>query len=256
MREPFMIENFGLTDVGKKRTLNEDSFLINADTSLFVVADGMGGHSAGEVASKMAVDVINSFITRSYLEEEITWPFGVDSRLSFNGNRLLTSVKLANKRVFVAAEKREEYTGMGTTVVAVLVKDRLMTICSVGDSRAYLLHKGRLQRITQDDSWIGEALAGGIISQAEAESHPLRNIITKAVGAKEQLEFEVREMEVLSDSLLLLCTDGLHSLVKDDEIHSILTSRPDLPAIGQALINSANQHGGADNITALLVRIS
>ena len=131
-----------------------------------------------------------------------------------------------------------------------------MTICSVGDSRAYLLLNGQLQRITQDDSWIGEALAGGIISQAEAESHPLRNIITKAVGAKEQLEFEVREMEIHPGSLFLLCTDGLHSLVKENEIHSILTSQLNLPTMAQALIDSANQHGGADNITVILLRIT
>jgi len=251
-----LIEHYGLTDVGRKRTLNEDSHLVNGETSLYIVADGMGGHSAGEIASKMAVDVMNSFISRSYLEEEITWPFGVDSRLSFNGNRLLTSIKLANKRVYMAAEKREEYTGMGTTVVAGIVQDRLMTLCSVGDSRAYALIDGHLQRLTQDDSWVGEALAGGIISQTEAESHPLRNIITKAVGAKEQLEFEVKEVELRPGSLFLLCTDGLHALIKDDIIHTILTSHKDLEPMAKALIDAANQHGGSDNITVLLLRVT
>lgn len=250
-----MLEHFALTDLGRKRTLNEDTFLTNPETSLFIVADGMGGHSAGEVASRMAVDVISNFIARSYLEEEITWPFGVDARLSFNGNRLLTSIKLANKRVFRAAEKKDEYTGMGTTVVAVLFQGRKMTLCSVGDSRAYMFHEGTMTRLTKDDSWVGEAIAGGIISESEAASHPLRNIITKAVGAKEQLEFDVKETEVPSGALLLLCTDGLHGLVTEPDIQAILQKGGDLTPIAQALIDAANNRGGSDNITVLLIRV-
>lgn len=251
-----MLEHHGLTDVGKKRTLNEDTFVVNPETSLFIVADGMGGHSAGEVASKMAVDVINNFITRSYLEEEITWPFGVDARLSFNANRLLTSIKLANKRVFRAAEKKEEYTGMGTTVVALLYQKPLLTLVSVGDSRAYMILDGKLQRLTKDDSWIGEAIAGGIISEKEASIHPLRNIITKAVGAKEQLEFDVKEITPESGAILLLCTDGLHSLVPEEEIQTLVNkSKGDLAAAARALVDTANAHGGSDNVTVLLIRV-
>lgn len=250
-----MVDYYALSDVGKKRTLNEDSYLVNPDTSLFVVADGMGGHSAGEVASKMAVDVINNFITRSYLEEEITWPFGVDARLSFNGNRLLTSIKLANKRVFRAAEKKDEYTGMGTTVVALLLQGRQITLCSVGDSRAYMLANGQLQRLTKDDSWIGEAIAGGIISEKEATAHPLRNIITKAVGAKEQLEFDVKELEPPANALFLICSDGLHAMITEDEVFKILGSGKDLESMARALVDAANEHGGLDNITVLMIRV-
>ncbi|MEW6368877.1 MAG: Stp1/IreP family PP2C-type Ser/Thr phosphatase [Acidobacteriota bacterium] len=252
-----MVEHYALTDPGRKRTLNEDSYLADPETNLFIVADGMGGHSAGEVASKLAVDVISNFITRSYLEDEITWPFGVDARLSFHGNRLLTSIKLANKRVFRAAEKKEEYTGMGTTVVAAILHERRLTLCSVGDSRAYLVSEGKLQRLTRDDSWVGEALAGGIISPAEAQGHPLRNIITKAVGAKEHLEFDVKEMDLSAGSILLLCTDGLHAMLKDEqEILSIISSRNDLESMARALVDAANARGGEDNVTVLLIRVA
>ena len=127
-----MIEAFGQTDVGRRRKLNEDNFLVDTDVHLYAVCDGMGGHNAGEVASKMAIETLGAFIGKSHKEKEITWPYGLDVNLSFDGNRLKTAIKLANKKVFKAADNREEYTGMGTTVVAALVAGNVLTVGSAG----------------------------------------------------------------------------------------------------------------------------
>jgi serine/threonine protein phosphatase PrpC len=160
-----MLKAFGLTDVGRRRKLNEDNFLVDLETQLFGVCDGMGGHNAGEVASKMAIETVGSFISRSHREKEITWPYGLDVNLSFDGNRIKTAIKLANKKVFKAADNRDEYTGMGTTVVVALVTDNVMTIGSAGDSRCYLLRNGQLSQLTKDDSWVSAAWAEGILSR-------------------------------------------------------------------------------------------
>ena len=131
-----MIEAFGKTDVGRRRKLNEDNFLVDRDIHMYAVCDGMGGHNAGEIASKMAIETLHAFIAKSHGEEkDITWPYGLEPNLSFEANRLKTAIKLANKRVFKAADNREDYTGMGTTLVAVLVNDSTLTVGSAGDSR-------------------------------------------------------------------------------------------------------------------------
>ena len=153
-----MLEAYGQTDVGRRRKLNEDNFLVSTEPGLFAVCDGMGGHNAGEVASKMAIETLQAFIERSHREKEITWPYGLDVNLSFDGNRLKTAVKLANKKVFRAADNREDYTGMGTTAVAALVSENVLTVGSAGDSRCYLLRAGKLTQLTRDDSWVSAAL--------------------------------------------------------------------------------------------------
>src|SRR5512140_3218864 len=183
-----MIEALGRTDVGRRRKINEDSFLVSLETNLFAVCDGMGGHNAGEVASKLAIDTLAGFIQTSGAEHDSTWPFGLDPNLSFDANRLKTAIRLANSRVFQAAEKREELTGMGTTVVAALVSGDVMTIGSAGDSRCYLVHEGKLIQLTRDDSWDSAALGEGILNSDDVEHHPLRNVITKAGGARESIE--------------------------------------------------------------------
>src|SRR5438128_9617424 len=139
-----MLEAYGLTDVGRRRKLNEDNFVVDAEACLFAVCDGMGGHNAGEVASKMAIETLESFIQKSHREKEITWPYGLDVNLSFEGNRLKTAIKLANKRVYKAADNREDYTGMGTTVVAALASGKVVSIGSAGDSRGYLIQQGKI----------------------------------------------------------------------------------------------------------------
>ena len=227
-----MIEAFGQTDVGRRRKLNEDNFLVDTEASLYAVCDGMGGHNAGEVASKMAIETLGAFIRKSHKEKEITWPYGLDVNLSFDGNRLKTALKLANKKVFKAADNREDYTGMGTTAVAALVSGNLMTVGSAGDSRCYLFAAGKLTQLTRDDSWVSAAWAEGILTADEIERHPLRNVITKAVGAKEDIEIDVVEHKLLPGDVALMCSDGLHSMINDEAILAAVTPFPPAPRGG------------------------
>jgi protein phosphatase len=219
-----MIEAFGRTDVGRRRKVNEDSFLVAPESHLYAVCDGMGGHNAGEVASRMAVETLAAFVERSGVEKEITWPWGLDANLSFEANRLKTAIRLANSQVFQSADSSEELTGMGTTVVAALISGNTMTLGSAGDSRCYLVRDQQLQQLTQDDSWVSAALGEGILNSDDVERHPLRNVITKAVGARDSIDLEVIEQTLQAGDVALLCSDGLHGMVNDDEIARILVS--------------------------------
>jgi protein phosphatase len=250
-----MIESYGVTDVGLRRKLNEDSLLVDNDTGLFVVADGMGGHNAGEIASRIAVETVANFVQRSRAEEEITWPYGVDPKLSMNANRLLTAVMLANKRVWKEADHRQDYTGMGTTIVAALADAETISFVSAGDSRAYRLRKDVFQQMTVDDSWVQAAVDEGVLLPEEAESHPMKNIITKAIGAKENIEITVDEYSLEDDDLYLLCSDGLHGMLSEVRLSEIVrASNGSLPNLVQELVDAANGNGGKDNVTALVLR--
>jgi protein phosphatase len=250
-----MLEAVGQTDVGRRRKLNEDNLLMDPETNLYAVCDGMGGHNAGEVASQMAIETLGSFIQKSHKEKEITWPYGLDVNLSFDGNRLKTALKLANKKVFKAADNREDYTGMGTTAVAALVSDKVATIGSAGDSRVYLVRNGELKQLTRDDSWVSAAWAEGILSADEIEKHPLKNVITKAVGAKDTIDIDVVEHSLANGDVLLLCSDGLHAMINDEQIQKLLSPVPEsLDEAASRLITAANEAGGKDNVTVVLLR--
>ena len=250
-----MLEAYGQTDVGRRRKLNEDNLLVDQEPGLFAVCDGMGGHNAGEVASKMAIETLQAFIEKSHREKEITWPYGLDVNLSFDGNRLKTAVKLANKKVFRAADNREDYTGMGTTAVAALVSENVLTVGSAGDSRCYLVRGGKLTQLTRDDSWVSAALGEGILNPDEIERHPLRNVITKAVGAKETIELDVVEQKLEPGDVALICSDGLHAMLSDDQILATLTPIPaTLEEAAGKLIDAANEAGGKDNVSVVLLR--
>jgi PPM family protein phosphatase len=250
-----MITAFGRTDVGRRRKINEDAFLVAPDESLYSVCDGMGGHNAGEVASRMAIETIAAFVKRSGVEKEITWPWGLDGGLSFDANRLKTAIRLANAQVFQAADNREDLTGMGTTVVAAIVTGATLTIGSAGDSRCYLARGDRLVQLTRDDSWVSAAVGEGILNSDDVERHPLRNVITKAVGARDSIDLDVVEQSLESGDLVLLCSDGLHGMLHDHEIQKLLL--PPLESLEEAaaaLIDAANEAGGRDNVTVILLR--
>jgi len=250
-----MIEAFGRTDVGRRRKANEDNFLVRPELSLFAVCDGMGGHNAGEVASRMAVETLAAFVQRSAEEQDITWPWGIDANLSFDANRLKTAIRLANAQVFKSADSNEELTGMGTTVVAALVTGSTMTIGSAGDSRCYLVRDGQLTQLTQDDSWVSAALGEGILNSDDVEKHPLRNVITKAVGARDSIELDIVEHDLMAGDVALLCSDGLHGMVGDDVIAQLLIPGADsLEEVTAQLVEAANEAGGKDNVTAVLMR--
>ncbi len=252
-----MIESAGLTDIGRRRQLNEDAMFVADEAGLYVVADGMGGHNAGEVASKLAVETVSNFVRRSGEDEEITWPYGVDPSISIDANRLRTAIMLANKRVWKEADNREEYTGMGTTIVAGLVEEDNIILCGAGDSRAYRLRNDAFDQITTDDSWVQVALTEGLLQADEAKNHPMKNIITKAVGAKQNIELTVQEEALEDGDIYLLCTDGLHGMLTEAEILEVLTTKQDdLEQVVQNLIAAANENGGKDNVTAVVLRYS
>lgn len=250
-----MIEAHGRTDVGRRRKVNEDSFLVSPETNLYAVCDGMGGHNAGEVASRMAIETLASFVEKSGIESEITWPWGIDANLSFDANRLKTGIRLANARVFQAADNREELTGMGTTVVATIVGGGRLTIGSAGDSRCYLVRGGELRQLTRDDSWVSAALGEGILNSDDVEHHPLRNVITKAVGARDSIDLDVLEHRFEAGDVVMLCSDGLHGMLNDNQLARLLLPVPEsLEAATARLIDAANEAGGRDNVTVVLLR--
>ena len=247
---------FGLSDVGRVRKGNEDTFAYDEDLKLFVVADGMGGHNAGEVASRLAVDAIVGCIKRTSGETEWSWPYGVDPNLSFDANRLRTSIYLANRRVFRAAEDHDDYTGMGTTVVGVLLTASTFIVGSVGDSRVYILENGKLRRLTKDDTWAATVLADELAADPAAlAKHPMRNVLTNVLGAREQTSIHLAEHPILGGELMLLCSDGLHGSVNDPDIEKMMAETTDLEAMAKKLITTALDQGSRDNVTALLVRL-
>jgi len=246
---------YGLTDVGRKRKHNEDAYLLDAERGLFVVADGMGGHAAGEVASRLTVESIQEFIAGTEDDHDNTWPFGYNNRYSVDGNRLSTAVERANEKVMRAVVNRPELKGMGTTVVAALFDEKRATLVHVGDSRAYLYRDAELRRLTDDHSWVQEQVNAGILSEEEARSHPLKNVVTRALGGGAHVAVDLIEIPVGDGDRFLLCSDGLTGMVSDEEITEALASARSLEQIVRGLIDLANERGGVDNITAITVEV-
>jgi protein phosphatase len=250
-----MLAAHGITHVGLVRKLNEDAMFWDIGLGVFIVADGMGGHSAGEVAAQLAVETVRGFVVRTQEPDDCTWPYGIDPSLSLNGNRLMTAMKLANARIFKTSEAREAYTGMGTTTVAALVEDGQVTFSGVGDSRIYSFRDGRIEQLTQDDSWVAEVLSKdpGMTPEALVDN-PLRNVLTNVVGAREQTTVEVGSRTLSNGEMLMFCSDGLHGLVDDPTIAAIMGASSDLTVIAEQLIGQALEKGGRDNVTALVVK--
>jgi protein phosphatase len=245
-----------VSDAGRVRKTNEDGFISDAALNLYAVADGMGGHRAGEVASRLALEAVTTFIRRSSEDTDFTWPYGIDDKLSFDGNRLRTAIHLANRRVFRAAESSDDYSGMGTTIVGVLANAARVAIGYVGDSRLYLFSNGSLQQqLTNDDSWAAAILAHDPgLSQEQLARHPMRNVLTNALGARDEVEVHVSERTLTSGDLLLLCTDGLHGVLDSHRLHDILQAARGVDDAAQALVDAAKEAGSRDNVTALVMR--
>jgi PPM family protein phosphatase len=250
-----VIKACGLTDVGRKRKHNEDAFASDVNEGLFIVADGMGGHAAGEVASKITVETIGEFIAATRQKEEATWPFKYNHELDFNSNRLAVAIEKANERVMAAVAAQPWLKGMGTTVVAGLLNEKLLSLAHVGDSRAYLLRDGQLSRLTDDHSWVHEQVTAGILTEEEAKTHPLKNVVTRALGGGPSVSPDLQELVFSPGDRYLFCSDGLTTMVGDEEILETATSVKDTQALCRKLVDMANEKGGVDNITVVIVDI-
>jgi len=248
-----MITSFGISEAGTRQG-NEDCFYVDDDLALFVVADGMGGHLAGEVASRLAVEAIEHFIRRSEDSTDLSWPLGIDADLSLEGNRMRTAIHLAHRRVFRAAESTEEYTGMGTTVVCALIRNGQLTVGHVGDSRLYLASDGNLRQLTTDDTWIAALAASGTADPATLATHPMRHVLTNVLGANEQVEIHVSEHRLAGGEMLLLCSDGVHDVLDLPALAPLMTNGSDPRAVSSAVAAAALERGTHDNVTAVLVR--
>jgi protein phosphatase len=212
----------------------------------------MGGHQAGEVASSVALESILNFMRKSAVNDDFTWPFGVDPGLSLTANRLITGLRIGNRRVFRQSEEVPDYTGMGTTVVALVADGATVTYASVGDSRMYSFLDGRLQQLTRDDSWLVMMSEEAGADAATLRGHPMRNVLTSVIGARPELQVHAAEM-TLGKETLLLCTDGMHGAVSDQTMAAILQAASDPQAAVQSLVRAALDAGGKDNITVVLV---
>ena len=236
----------GITDIGNLRSTNQDSFvvLLGQDAPLggafIAVADGMGGHAAGEVASQMALDALTDALSNAS---------------SLTEQSMRKAVELANRRVYSASTREPRLRGMGTTLVTGLLVGSVFFVSNVGDSRAYLLHTGELRLLTRDHSWVGEMVAKGLLTSEEASTHSRRNVLTRALGIGESVMVDVSQIELRQGDRILLCSDGLHGLVNDSEIAAIL-SRNSLKRAASELVESAKRAGGTDNITAVVMEMS
>ena len=241
---------FGISDNGQIRKINEDDFLIMPEYCLFCVADGMGGHAAGEVASRLTLESIANFMDSINPKTDVTAP-GDSSHKLFTSPALEASIDFANSRVCLEADGRM----MGSTIVAGQFMNNELRLAHVGDSRAYLCNSGGLQQLTEDHSLVYDLYLQGQISKEEMRIHPQRNIITRAIGSGAEVKIAVQSQAIKKGDLFLFCSDGLTSMLEDEQIADILNSGEELTQIGENLVQRANDAGGRDNITVLLISI-
>jgi protein phosphatase len=282
----FTVSSHALTHTGLRRPANEDSLVSRPGLGLFVVCDGMGGHAAGEVASRAAADAIESFVQHSEgADSTFTWPYGYRPELGVDGNRLVASFHLANREIHQRVIDNPELRGMATTAVALLLgrctpespsseckpcakaaesrapRELVLSgsalVAHVGDSRAYLWREGVLEQITRDHSWVEEQISAGSLSEDEARAHPWRNLVTRALAGAEPPDVEVTPVALERGDRILLCSDGLTTPLTDAAIVALMAQAPKgrLDALCQSLVDAANAAGGPDNITVIVVEV-
>ncbi|KJS20943.1 MAG: hypothetical protein VR72_12710 [Clostridiaceae bacterium BRH_c20a] len=230
-----------LTNIGLVRKANEDSFLADKNRGLFVVADGMGGHEAGELASSIAIKTLDDFLTSQVITNQ-------------KSKGLCQAIQKANELVYKESRLNSNCAGMGTTLTAALFIDYILYVAHIGDSRAYLIRDKSINLLTRDHSLVGELFRQGELTESEAYRHPHRNILTRALGTEREVEIDQVEIKINSGDLLLLCTDGLYNLVHDNEIlREIIQNGTDMKKTVNQLVQIALERGGVDNITLILV---
>ncbi|MBI4051914.1 MAG: Stp1/IreP family PP2C-type Ser/Thr phosphatase [Elusimicrobia bacterium] len=243
----------GKSDTGRVRSNNEDSILINEELRLFAVADGMGGHNSGEVASRIAIRVLQEALQQMFSSRSM--PEEVNTNFSLQTNQLAWAVRLANQAVFEASRDKPQNQGMGTTLSVALVQNNKAGVVHIGDSRIYMFREGNLIQLTRDHSLVMEQVRQGLITQEEAESSRLQNILTRALGTQPKAQIDVEEHPLMEGDILLLCSDGLTRMLKESALVKIFREKEELSAICNTLIESANQAGGMDNISVIVIQI-
>jgi protein phosphatase len=243
------------TDVGLKRDHNEDSLCADPQLGLFIVCDGMGGRNAGEIASSLAVEVIQQHMNEAYKNSALPMIGEVNPKLSPQTNRLASAVRLANQVVHGASHSRPGQSGMGTTVVCALINGSLLSVAHAGDSRLYLVRGAHIHALTVDHSLVAEQVRQGLLTEEQAEQSAQRHIVTRALGVEETLQVDLDEIELIKGDLLLLCSDGLTKGVKPAEILRVLREVKEPQAACERLVNLANKAGGEDNTTVIVVMI-
>lgn len=252
------VKAFGTTDVGLKREGNEDSFAYDDSLGLYIVADGMGGHLAGEVASQIAVEMISKsyrkWVENKTPDDEL---FGKpDKSIGTLGNYIQSSIKLANRVIYEMAMEYEQYHGMGTTVVIILTTPDLIIASNVGDSRIYLLRDGQLEMLSKDHTIVAEQVEMGAMTEEEAETSPLKHILTRNLGSAQEVDPEVFELAPSNNDRFVLCTDGLTDLVSDQEILETLNQENDPEAVCNKFIDTVLNRGAHDNTTIISIFLS
>jgi protein phosphatase len=249
-----LITSCAQSDRGRTRSVNEDYYLVDPDGSFFVVADGMGGHGNGEVASRVAVQAMAKHLGD---KAPTARPWSTSAaRTDRNRARLLTAVRVANREVLAEVEKDGALAGMGATLVALLLDGESALIAHVGDSRAYRLRDGELEKLTEDHTWVHEQVSAGLLSEDEARLHPFRSVVTRAVGGAENVEVDVDRVDLQPGDLVLLCSDGLNAVLSDEEIAQHMARQLSLEELSLQLVESANEGGGPDNITVVLLKVA
>ena len=247
------IEAAGLSHVGLVRKHNEDSIFLDQGLGLFVVADGLGGHAAGEVASRIVVERIAKVIESTARQDIKSLP-SYDSGYSVNGNRLREAIFDSDRAITDDIVRHPERETMGSTVVACLVEGSKATIAHVGDSRAYLVGEKTIAQVTRDHSWVAEQVANGILTTEEAKRHPFRNVITQALGNGNDLAIDIVDLELKGSDVILLCSDGLSGMVMDEDILSIVKQASNLQVAARGLIDRAIENGGEDNVSVVVLK--
>jgi protein phosphatase len=249
-------EAAGMSDVGLQREHNEDSFAVVPQHELFIVADGMGGHRAGDVASRIASESITDFFRRT-ASDDVTWPFHFDSELSDDENRLMTAIRLANRQIYEHSVSSRDLRGMGTTVVGALFNSERATmyVGHVGDSRAYRVRAGEITQLTRDHSLLNDYLLAMPDMPDDQKSELPKNVITRALGMQDSVEVDLISDESQLDDLYILCSDGLSGMVSDEDICQAVVENPRPDLACRRLVKMANENGGEDNVTAVVIRI-
>ena len=248
------IESAGISDIGKKRKQNEDSLFLDDRMGLYVVADGMGGHNAGEVASKLVVETIRDYIEQSQSDDPVEEPVNIDANLSKEARRLLAGIQLSNRIVHQAALNNEDYKGMGSTVSAVYFTEKTFIVANVGDSLIYLIRNGEIEQLAVPHTLVAEQMERDP-DNAELLWSDFKHVLTRAMGVDKKVKADISELPVFKNDILVICSDGLSDKASAEEILELVNNRRSDKAC-KSLVDLANARGGDDNITAIVLKVT